>query len=214
MLDKKKKRSSSTSSVTRQEWGHHQLQQLQQLQQVSDRKTDLEKLYRGETSGGTGQLELQQQQVYWNGKLGGAGGGAGGGGGYQHQPDSAGQSDGLEAYQQPGGEVERFYWNAKVPGGEGGQGAQDQAHKETKGPGDQNTARKPKLNGLREFQNFNDEEKLYLFSSATQGGLSTASNSAGAAVKQNTEEKLAWSGSASSQAALYRSYLQSYEASR
>ena len=32
--------------------------------------------------------------------------------------------------------------------------------------------------------------------------------------KQNTEEKLAWSSSASPQAALYRSYLQSYEASR
>ena len=195
MLDKKKKRSSSSSSVAREEWG--QQQQLQQLQQVSDRKTDIEKLYRGETSGGTDQVEHQHphqhQQAYWNGKLGGGGGGGG------YQPDSVEQSDGFPAYQQGVGEVEKFYWNDKVPGGQ-----------ETKDPGEQNTARKPKLNGLREFQNFNDEEKLYLFSSVKQAGLGTSSNSA---VKQSSD-KVHWSSSANSQAALYRSYLQSYEASR
>ena len=107
-------------------------------------------------------------------------------------------------------EVEKFYWNDQVPG------KQTQSLQDTKGPGEQNTVRKPKLAGLREFQNFNDEEKLYLFSSVKQAGPGVASNShsAGAAVKQNNQEKLHWASSANSQAALYRSYLQSYEASR
>ena len=106
-------------------------------------------------------------------------------------------------------EVEKFYWNDSVPG------KQVQSLQESKAPGEQNPVRKPKLNGLREFQNFNDEEKLYLFSSSVkQPGLGGNSNPGVAAVNQNTEERHHWAGSGNSQAALYRSYLQSYEASR
>ena len=191
MLDKKKKRSSSSSSVAREDWpGHHQ-----PPQQVSDRKTDLEKLYRGEARGeARGQTRGPGgQEVYWNGKLGG----------YQPQP---GPGDQTEEFSGPVGEVEKFCWNDSVPG------KQAPSLQETKAPGEQNPVRKPKLGGLREFQNFNDEEKLYLFSSV--GGHT---NCPTPAVKQNTEDKLDWSHtspSANSQAALYRSYLQSYEASR
>ena len=138
-----------------------------------------------------------QQQSYWNGKLGG------------YQPELAEQTAGFSAYQKPAvSEVEKFYWNDRVPG-----------KQETKGPGEPNPARKAKLHGLREFENFNDEEKLSLFCSVP--GLGGNNNpGVGPAGKQNNQETLHWAAAttststANSQAALYRSYLQSYEASR
>ena len=111
MLDKKKKRSSSVSRVEWPENGGGG----SQPPQVSDRKTDLEKLYWGD-------------------------GGA-----------PAVSSPSVKTYQTEV-QVERFYWNDKVPGGEARPGTEQ---------GEQTKERKPKLNGLREFQNFNDEEKLY-----------------------------------------------------
>ena len=79
-------------------------------------------------------------------------------------------------------------------------------------PGSQTNPRKPKLNGMREFQNFNDEEKLYwneklqqypgkhsnghsLFGSSTDVNRSTQNkkDTNGFQTYQNfLEEKLGW----------------------
>ena len=147
------------------------------------------------------QQQQEQEEGYWNGKLGG---------GYQHQPDPA--------YQQPAvAEVEKFYWNDKVPGGEERAGAPVLQEEQT-------TSRKTKLNGLREFQNFNDEEKLYwnekLHQVAVKQPAQPTNNSssdlsrAGASAIPNKQngDKLGWnSGGAQG---LYRSYFNCYEASR
>lgn len=80
-----------------------------------------------------------------------------------------GQITSYQTYQQQFGSetVEKFYWNDKIPG-EDEDRAPVKTNKQT--PGQMMSAaghsqiaqvRKPKLNGMREFQNFNDEEKLY-----------------------------------------------------
>ena len=177
MLDKKKKRS---ASVARMEWPESQPVteegggSRQYQQKVTERKTDMEKLYWGD----------------------------------------AGQTQG-DTYQQS--EVEKFYWNDKVPGGEERAGAPVLQEEQT-------TSRKTKLNGLREFQNFNDEEKLYwnekLHQVAVKQPAQPTNNSssdlsrAGASAIPNKQngDKLSWnSGGAQG---LYRSYFNCYEASR
>ena len=77
------------------------------------------------------------------------------------------QMTSYQTYQQQFGTetVEKFFWNDKVPGDE----EDTTPVKTNKQPpakmmsaaGQMVTARKPKFNGMREFQNFNDEEKLY-----------------------------------------------------
>ena len=77
-----------------------------------------------------------------------------------------------QTYQQQFGTetVEKFYWNDKIPGDDQEDRPTVKTNTQTPsakmmaaaGHSSQVTqARKPKLNGLREFQNFNDEEKLY-----------------------------------------------------
>ena len=164
MLDKKKKRS---ASVARMEWPESQPVteegggSRQYQQKVTERKTDMEKLYWGD----------------------------------------AGQTQG-DTYQQS--EVEKFYWNDKVPGGEEVEGGTTLQPEQTK-------ARKAKLNGLREFQNFNDEEKLYwtekldqvaAVKQPTTSSSSDLSRVGGGSVKQ-LGENLGWSSSVQAQD-LYR----------
>ena len=77
------------------------------------------------------------------------------------------QMTSYQTYQQQFGTetVEKFFWNDKVPGVD----EDTTPVKTNKQPpakmmsaaGQMVTARKPKFNGMREFQNFNDEEKLY-----------------------------------------------------
>ena len=65
------------------------------------------------------------------------------------------------------GEVEKFHWNDKIPGEEETVKSNQQTSSANKmissGTANQHqpSTRKSKLNGMREFQNFNDEEKLY-----------------------------------------------------
>ena len=101
-------------------------------------------------------------------------------------------------------EVEKFYWNDKVPGGEEVEGGNTLQPEQTK-------ARKAKLNGLREFQNFNDEEKLYwtekldqvaAVKQPTTSSSSDLSRVGGGSVKQ-LGENLGWSSSVQAQD-LYR----------
>ena len=68
-----------------------------------------------------------------------------------------------QTYQQHfGGEVEKFMWNDKVPGeDEEKQSSASERPTKSKMPNNGHSVRKSKLNGMREFQNFNDEEKLY-----------------------------------------------------
>lgn len=80
------------------------------------------------------------------------------------------QMTSYQTYQQQFGTetVEKFYWNDKIPGDDE-DAAPVKTNKHTPGKmmsaaaghSQVAQARKPKLNGMREFQNFNDEEKLY-----------------------------------------------------
>ena len=87
----------------------------------------------------------------------------------QKRRGRGGQITSYQTYQQQFGSetVEKFYWNDKIPG-EDEDRAPVKTNKQTPGQvmaaaGHSQIAqvRKPKLNGMREFQNFNDEEKLY-----------------------------------------------------
>ena len=87
----------------------------------------------------------------------------------QKRRGRGGQITSYQTYQQQFGSetVEKFYWNDRIPG-EDEDRAPVKTNKQTPGQvmaaaGHSQIAqvRKPKLNGMREFQNFNDEEKLY-----------------------------------------------------
>ena len=98
------------------------------------------------------------------------------------------------------GEVEKFHWNDKVPGEEEGK-SNKQTSASTKmisaGTGvkqHQPSTRKSKLNGMREFQNFNDEEKLYWneklhqFSAVKQQAASNGLNGSSTDVTRSGKE--------------------------
>ena len=118
------------------------------------------------------------------------------------------QMTSYQTYQQQFGTetVEKFFWNDKVPGDD----EDTTPVKTNKQPpakmlsaaGQMVAARKPKFNGMREFQNFNDEEKLYWNEklhqvSAAKQGNRTKEPSNG--YRQNpyqnfSDDKLGWPG--------------------
>ena len=118
------------------------------------------------------------------------------------------QMTSYQTYQQQFGTetVEKFFWNDKVPGDD----EDTTPVKTNKQPpakmlsaaGQMVAARKPKFNGMREFQNFNDEEKLYWneklhqVSAAKQGNRKKEpSNGYHQNPYQNfSDDKLGWPG--------------------
>ena len=150
----------------------------QHQQQSSDRKTDIEKLYSDDVSGEKKRSEFNHSntaafdEVAWSGKKPSSG--------HNHHADQkrrsrSGSSAHIAAYHQQQqqqtyqqleeGSIERFHWNDKIPGDSETQSQVSQTHNikpSTVKMLASQQARKNKMSGvMREFQNFNDEEKLY-----------------------------------------------------